>query len=198
MRARWLVTGAVLLIGMAVLASAFVLGLARSPWGGAPSRVLSGTACPQDGEDVIVEGPRDRSVEEAAMYPPGRDWSLLGYELEDELGVTYTWSAERKIRASLPWRVRFGVEWDSEGGLLAAYGNREQICMMARVVQWRRGSRRAFRACADLSEGRPHSGQAAATRRTRVAGVHARPKGEATSTRPPPHASASPFDVRPL
>ncbi len=46
------------------------------------------------------------------MYPPGRDWSFLGYELE----AIHTWSAERKIRSSLPWRVRFGVEWDWKAG----------------------------------------------------------------------------------
>lgn len=132
--------GAVLLNGLAVVAGAHVLGLAWTPWGSAPSEVLSGPGCPQDGQDVVVEGPRDRPVEDAAMYPPGRDWSLLGYELEDELGTTYTWSAEREIKAALPWGVRVGVEWDSEGGLLAVYGNREQICMIARVVQWQRNS----------------------------------------------------------
>ena len=132
--------GAVLLVGVAVLVSAFVLGLARTPWGSAPSAVLSGTGCPHNSGDLLVEGPRDRPADQAASYPPGRDWSLLGYELEDELGVTYTWSAERKVKASLPWRVRFDVEWDSEGGLLAAYGDQEQICMVARVVEWQRGN----------------------------------------------------------
>ena len=136
MRRRWAV-GAALLIGVCVLATGFLLGVAAAPSGSAPRAVLTGTGCPQDGEHVLVEGPGDRPAEDADVYPPGRDWSLLGYEIEDELGVTYTWSAERKIKASLPWRVRFGVEWDSEGGLLAAYGNREQICMVARVVQWR-------------------------------------------------------------
>lgn len=136
MRRRWAV-GAALLIGVCVLAAGFLLGVAAAPSGSAPRAVLTGTGCPQDGEDVLVEGPGDRAAEDADVYPPGRDWSLLGYEIEDELGVTFTWSAERKIKASLPWHVRFGVEWDSEGGLLAAYGNREQICMIARVVQWR-------------------------------------------------------------
>lgn len=136
-RRRRAVGGAALLIGVLVLAPGFVLGVAPVPWGSAPRAVLTGDGCPQDGEDVFVEGPGDRAAEDAESYPPGRDWSLLGYDIEDELGVTFTWSAERKIQASLPWRVRFGVEWDSEGGLLAAYGNREQICMIARVVQWR-------------------------------------------------------------
>ena len=135
----------VLCIGVVGLVIAALLGVARGPWGGAPSAVLAGTACPYNGDDVIVEGPGDRPLEEADMYPSGRDWSLRGYELEHELGVTDTWSAERKIKASLPWRVRFGVEWDSEGGLLAAYGDRDQVCMIARVVEWRAKQRVSLR-----------------------------------------------------
>ncbi len=137
---RWLAPAAVLFLAAAVVvAGGYVLGLGWAPWGGAPTAVRSGTSCPHDGSSVIVEGPGDRPARDADMYPPGRDWSFRGYELEPKLNATYTWSAERKIRASLPWRVRFGVEWDSEGGLVAAYGNREQICTIARVVQWRTG-----------------------------------------------------------
>jgi hypothetical protein len=86
---------------------------------------------------VIVEGLEDRTAHAATSYPPGRDWSLRSYapDITNIMRTRTTLGAERKIKSQLSWSVRFGVEWDSEGGMLAVYGSSIQVCLIARIVK---------------------------------------------------------------
>jgi hypothetical protein len=105
-----------------VVVVAFVLGLAWLPGGVAPASVLRGSSCPEGG-DVEVESPTDRLPDADGDY-----WALL------DRGSTHGWFEERHLKSQLPWRVRFRLEWDSEGSLLAAYGTQSDVCMAARVL----------------------------------------------------------------
>jgi hypothetical protein len=122
------------------LAVTYLLGIAWWPGGLASGRVLHGSGCPSRGE-TTVEGPLDRPAEDADSFPPGRDWSVIDRDPDTLPGswLAGAYGAERWLKARLPWRVRFKVEWDSEGSLLAVYGGHDDICMIARVVATARG-----------------------------------------------------------
>jgi hypothetical protein len=124
------------------LAVFYVVGIAWTPGGNAPSSVLHGSGCPVVGAHVSVEGPDDRPDEDADDYAPGHEWAFLDGDPDSLPGarVGGGWGAERHAKAQLPWRVRFRMEWDSEGSLLAAYGSHDDICMLARVIAHERGA----------------------------------------------------------
>lgn len=112
----------------------YVMGIAWTPGGNAPRGVLHGKDCPIASARTTIEGPQDRPAEDADNYEPGRDWSLLDDDPDSLARAFSGYGAERYLKAQLPWRVRFRMEWDSEGSLVAAYGSRADICMLARVV----------------------------------------------------------------
>ena len=133
---RWLVLSILVPVLCLLAVVMYVMGIAWWPGGTAPGSVLHGSGCPVASQYTTLEGPEDRPAEDAEDYPPGRDWSLLD---DDPDSLPGSWlgsgfGAERWLKARLPWRVRFGVEWDSEGSLLAVYGNHDDICMIARAV----------------------------------------------------------------
>lgn len=131
---RWLLIPAVGL----VLLVAYIMGVAWLPGGTAPRRVLHGSGCPQS-EQALVEGPADRSPEDAAAYDfePGYDWFLFDDYPELLPGSRFFGArgAERSVQAMLPWRVRFRIRWDSDLSVLSAFGSERDICMLARVVE---------------------------------------------------------------
>jgi hypothetical protein len=133
---RWLVLPLFLPLLVVVAVVMYLGGIAWWPGGIAPRSVLHGTGCPVASQYTTVEGPQDRPAEDAEDYPPGRDSSLLDDDPDTLPGgwLASGYGAERWLKARLPWRVRFGVEWDSDGSLLAVYGNHDQICMIARLV----------------------------------------------------------------
>ena len=106
----------------------YFLGFAWKPGGNAPATVLHGVGC----------GVSDDSVAIDAAEP---SWSLYTYDaavtLQTGLGG---FGAERYVKAQLPWSVRMRLVWDSDTDLLAAYGSRDDICMLARVVEQRRAA----------------------------------------------------------
>ena len=120
-----------------VLVARLVLGIAWTPGGNAPGRVIHGTACPEGGPYVSVLGP-DLSDEQ----DPTTNWSLVDGD-PDSLpwGGFGGYGAEAYVKAQLPWRVRFRINWDSEGGALVAVGSRYDVCMVARVVDHIRNGR---------------------------------------------------------
>jgi hypothetical protein len=123
-----------------LLLMGYVMGFAWTPGGNAPSRVLDGNGCPvsEPGGDVSVEGPHDRPAEDNQDYKPGHQWSLLAHDPEKVLRVGFGGhGAEHLVKAQLPWKVRWRMEWDSESGLFAVYGSHADVCMVARVVAHR-------------------------------------------------------------
>jgi hypothetical protein len=131
----------VLLVGVAIAGLcvlAYFMGVSSWPWGRLPSSVRRSQECPRDGLLIRVDGPQDRPDEDPELYPSGRDWCLYSDApyVTRALGVDETGQAERIIKARLPWRVRFGVEWDSEGQMIAVYGNGDQIALIARAIHY--------------------------------------------------------------
>jgi hypothetical protein len=122
-----------------VLLVLYVMGVAVWPGGTDAGGAAQAGECPAS-EHVSIEGPEDRPQEDAGNYAPGRDWSLLDDypELLPGSWLGGGFGAERYLKARLPWRVRFRMEWDSEGSLLAAYGSHDDICSLARVVERKR------------------------------------------------------------
>jgi hypothetical protein len=87
---------------------------------------------------IDIEGPDDRDAEDNEDYEPGRDWSLTCYQpdLAELVGShVNTLQTQRLIAARLPRDVQARLDWDSEGGMLAVYGNEADIRAVARVLQ---------------------------------------------------------------
>lgn len=122
---------------VALTVGGYFLGFAWDPSGDAPQAVLQGPGCTVSDGNVSVDAPAPTSALDGA---PG-SWSLLAYDaavvLHTDLGG---YGAERFVKAQLPWAVRMRLVWDSESDLLAAYGTKDDICMLARVVEQRRES----------------------------------------------------------
>ncbi len=121
---------------VAVVAVVYALGFAWQPTGNAPRSVLDGAGCAVSDTNVSVDGPQEVVSDE-----PDGAWSLLAFDADQVLHTSLGgYGAERYVKAQLPWGVRMRLMWDSESGLLAAYGARDDICMLARVVEQRRTS----------------------------------------------------------
>jgi hypothetical protein len=96
--------------------------------------VLHGSGCPAD-NDLIVEGPGDRSAADNVDYPKGHDWDLRVYEPGAVMHRSFGGQrAERFVKSQLPWSVRFRMDYDSESGMMALYGTHADVCMASRVV----------------------------------------------------------------
>lgn len=127
--------GTTVSIVAAVTTLGYFLGFAWMPEGNASPRVLHGLGCAVNDTNVSVEAPASTQAGAATTGA----WGLLAYDaalvLQTDLGG---YGAERYVKAQLPWAVRMRLTWDSESDLLAAYGTREDVCMLARVVEQRR------------------------------------------------------------